>query len=119
MGKNQRMWAVTTGKDKKPRFHRFNNGSCPTCGMKESLPGQPHGPDKFYHADLRRFLTFAEIETNQGNGSNQLEPGLPEGFRSLKAYERELEQKQEERKRKNRERVRRFREREREKGVGM
>ena len=113
MGKTKKMWVVTTGKDKKPRFHRFNNGSCPTCGLTECLPDHPHGPGKFYHADLRRFLTFDEIEANQANGSSHLSPGLPKGLRSLGAYERHLEQKEEDRKRKIRERVQRHRKRKR------
>ena len=113
MGRNKKMWAVTECEDGKPRFHRFTNGSCPTCGLRECLPDHPHGPGKFYHVDLRRFLTFDEIEANQGNGSTQLSPGLPKGFRSLDAYERELARQEEEQKRKNREYVRRHRERKR------
>lgn len=113
MGKNRRMRAVTISKDGKPRFHRFTDGPCPTCGMKECLPGQSHGPDRFYHVGLGRFLTFDEIEVNRENGSSQLEPGLPEGFRSLGAYERHLEQKKEDQKRKVRARVQRHRKRKR------
>ena len=119
MGKNKKMWAVTTSEDGKPRFHQFPNGPCATCGLDWCLPSHSHGPGLFYHVDLRRFLTFDEIEAIQGNGSNQLEPGLPEGFRSLKAYERHLEQRKEERKRKNREYVRRHRERKRLAGSRM
>ena len=110
---------MTTSKDGKPRFHQFTNGPCATCGLKECLPSQSHGPDKFYHVDLRRFLTFAEIEANCGNGSVQLSPGLPKGVRSLGAYEREIEQREAERKRKNREYVRRHRERKRLAGSRM
>ena len=116
MGKNRRMWAVTTGKDEKPRFHPFTNGPCPTCGLGECLPDHPHGPGLFYHVDAGRFITLDEVEGNQGNGSNQLEPGLPKGFRSLGAYERHLEQKEEDRKKKTRERVQRHRERKRVEG---
>ena len=113
MGKNRRVWAVTTSEDGKPQFHRFTNGPCPTCGLKECLPHAPHGPGQFYHVGTGRFLTLDEVEASQGNGSSQLEPGLPEGFRSLGAYERHLEREQGEQKRKNREYVRRHRERKR------
>ena len=105
--------AVITGEDNKPNFHRFTNGPCPACGLKECLPDHPHGPYKFFNVDILSFLTFDEIEANQGNGSNQLEPGLPEDFRSLGAYERHLEQKKEDRKRKVRDRVQRHRKRKR------
>lgn len=117
MGKSKK--AVAVSESGIPAFSRLNGEPCGSCGLDWCLPDHPHGSARFYHADLQRFLTFAEIEANCGNGSSQLEPGLPEGFRSLGAYERHLEQRKEERKRKNRERVRRFREREREKGVGM
>ena len=86
---------------------------CATCGLTECLPGQSHGPGLFYHVDARRFISLDEVEANQENGSSHLSPGLPEGFRSLGAYERELEQKEEDRKRKIRERVQRHRKRKR------
>ena len=117
MGKSKN--AVAVSERGIPRFSRLSGEPCPTCGLRECLPGQSHGPDRFYHVGTGRFITLDEVEASQGNGSNQLEPGLPEGFRSLGAYERHLEQRNEERKSKNRERVRRFREREREKEVGM
>jgi len=94
-------------------------GPCPTCGLDWCLPDHPHGPEQFYHVEVQRFLTFDEIETNCGNGSNQLEPGLPKGVPSLMAYERELEQREEDRKSKNREYVRRHRERKRLAGSRM
>lgn len=111
-GKNKKMWAVTNGGDGKPQFHRVGNGPCSTCGLKECLPDQPHGSGQFYHADLCRFVSLDEVAVRGSNG-DRLEPRLPEGFRSVKAYERELEQKREEQKRKTRERVRRYRQRKR------
>jgi len=113
MGTGKKMWAVTKCEDEKPIFHRFNNGPCATCGLGQCLPDHPHGPGQFYHVELQRFLTFDEIEVNQGNGGNRLTPGLPKGVRSLRAYERELAQKEEKRKRKVRERVQRHRKRKR------
>ena len=94
-------------------------GPCATCGLAECLPDQPQGPGLFYHVDARRFISLDEVEANQENGSSHLSPGLPEGFRSLGAYERELEQKKEEKKRRNREYVRRHRERKRLAGSRM
>ena len=113
MKKNgRRMWAVVTREDGKPEFHRFTNGPCPICGLKECLPDQSHGPGQFFHADLRRFVTLDEAAARMGDG-DRLEPRLPEGFRSVKAYERDLQKKQEERRRKTKDRVRRHRQRKR------
>ena len=119
MKKNgRRIWAVVTREDGKPEFHRFANVPCPTCGLKECLPDQPHGLGQIYHVDLRRFITLDEAAARRGDG-DRLEPRLPEGYQSMKAYERELARKAEEKKRKTRERVRRCRQRKRLEKSGM
>ena len=92
------------------------NGTCPTCELQECLPDQPHGPGRFYHVGIGRFVTLEEVDTNGGNG-RPLEPRLPKGYRSLKTYERGQEERNEERKRKTRERVRRHRKRKRLEGA--
>ena len=111
MGKSKN--AVAVSESGIPAFSRLNGEPCGSCGLEICLPDHPHGPGLFYHVGLGRFLTFDEIEVHRENGSSQLEPGLPEDFRSLGAYERHLEQKKEDRKRKVRDRVQRHRKRKR------
>ncbi|MDA2931836.1 hypothetical protein MYX19_01575 [Nitrospinae bacterium AH-259-F20] len=101
------------------QLHRINEEPCGVCGLDRCLPSHPHPRGTVYHVDMVRFVALDEVGANRGNGSHRLEPGLPEGFRSLKAYERELEDRQEEKRRKVRERVRRHRERRRLEGAGV
>ena len=110
MGTIKKMWAVTDRKDGKPRFHRFMNGPCPMCGRRECLPDHPHGPGKFYHVDLQRFLSWIEIEALNGiNGHGSDLSKIPTDRMALA--------RQEERRRKTKERNRRYRREKRQRHV--
>ena len=102
MSKNKTMWAVTTGKDKNPIFHRFNNGPCQTCGLEMCLPDHPHPVGMVYHVGIGRYLLWPEVEALNGKRRT-----------SLATHEAGIKTRLEERRRKTRERVRRHRRRKR------
>jgi len=118
MGKNRRMWAVTTSEDNKPRFHRFNNGPCPTCGLKECLPDQIHPAGMVYHVGAGRFLSWLEVEALNGANEQGLALSkMPTDRKALAEHEDEIRARQEERRRKTKERNRRYRREKRQRHV--
>ena len=118
MSKNKTMWAVTDREDGEPRFHRFTNGPCATCGLQQCLPDQPHGPGRFYHIGTGRFLSWLEVEAlNEINGQGSDLSTMPTDSKTLAEYETGIKARQEERRRKTRERNRRYYQKKRQRQV--